>query len=78
MTGPEDISKYAMYFIGFCILLVVGVVVVSSIAGPSVSTNNSTTLVSTTNEQITQGFNLLSIGAVILAAVILLKVLNLF
>jgi len=83
MPDPEELTKYAGYFVMFSILLIIGVMVVANIAGPAMSTNNSTPgpfdgLMKNMGTQINQGFSLLSMGAVVFGAVIVLKALNIF
>ena len=80
MPDPEILTTYAGYFIGFTILLVIGVMVVAQVmpqATNSTSGPFSGTL-TTISTQVNQGFNLLSIGVVIFGAILVLKALDIF
>jgi hypothetical protein len=83
MPDPEMLTKYVTYFVGFAFILVIGVIVLNNMAGPALSTNNSTPgpfdgMMKNMGTQINQGFSLLSIGAVIFGAVIIMKALDIF
>jgi hypothetical protein len=83
MPDPEELTKYVGYFVTFALLLIIGVIAINGIAGPAMSSNNSTPgafdgLMKNMGTQINQGFSLLSMGAVIFGAVIVLKALNVF
>jgi hypothetical protein len=79
METPDNLIKYAGYFVGFTIILVIGVSVLAQIA--PTSTNESSGGVIDQNSMfatIGQYSGLISVGAVIFGAVLVLKAFGTF
>jgi hypothetical protein len=73
-----DAQKYVGYFIMFAIMLVIGVTVMAQMTDNSNGDNNSEGIInaSSIEKPMTTGFSLLSMGAVVIGAGLVMKALN--